>query len=434
MMSPAGQAGDDRLAHAQAAFAANRPQDAVAALADAPADLSASVEAMVLLARSHAWRGDFDQAEALFQEALRRNGADAALRVQTGFFYLEWHKSDQALAAFREAHALDPSSVGALGGLSFFSPAECGIDILADIDAALTAMDPQAPAAYSLRFSRARVLDKRGDFQQAWGELLEANRGYRQTLGLRMHAAGVYPKVLPPGWEGVLDMGLGAQNGPRLAIICGMPRAGKSTAESLLADLPQIKAGFETNLLRESVDDLNDAIGLDLVPGLHGLPAGYTSQLRDIFARKLADRAEGQPVYTLTVAAPYLMRGLPVLLRAWPKVRLILITRDPFDTALRIFQFLYQQEGHGYSYFLSGIMDQTRLWHDAVLHWAGAAPDRVMVLDYEDLIADPGTARDQMAAFIGLPEPTAPPPAVPDDRECAAPYRTWMEAALTNGD
>ena len=99
-----------------------------------------------------------------------------------------------------------------------------------------------------------------------------------------------------------------------------------------------------------------------------------------------------------------------------------------------LFQSLYQQEGHGYSYYLSGIMDQIRLWHDAVKHWSTAAPDQVMTLDYQDLIAEPADARSAMAKFIGLPAPTAAPPPLPDDRGCATAYRTLMDEALANGD
>ena len=434
MIPPADQAAEDLLARAHAAFAADRPKDAIAALDAAPAGVADSVDALVLLARCHAWRGSFERAEDLFQRAMGKSGGDAAVLVHLGFFYSDWHKPEKALAAFREAHAIEPLLPGALGGLSFFSPADHGNDILPEIDAARAAMDPEAPARIGLSFSRARVLDKEGDTQNAWEELLAANRAYRQSHGIEMRPAGGYPKGLPAGWEGLLDTQEEPQDGPRLVVICGMPRAGKSTAESVLSDLPGVKIGYETNLLRESVDDLNGEIGLDLVPGLYGLPAGYLSPFRKIVTRKLADRADGHPVYTLTVAATYLMRGIPVLLRTLPDMRLILVSRDPFDTALRIFQFLYQQEGHGYSYYLSGIMDQIRLWHDAVKHWSAAAPDQCLTLDYQDLIADPADARTAMAKFIGLPAPTASPPTLPDDRGCAAAYRTLMEEALANGD
>jgi hypothetical protein len=264
--------------------------------------------------------------------------------------------------------------------------------------------------------------------------LLAANRSYRQCRGIEMRPAGGFPIDLPQGWEGVLGAQEEAHEATRLVIIGGMPRAGKSSAEFVLEDLPGVKVGYETNLLRESVDDLNAEIGLDLVAGLHALPAGYLSEFREIFARKLNDRADGHPVYTLTVAATYLMQAIPVVLRALPEARLILVSRDDFDTALRVFQFLYQQGGHGYTYYLSGIMDQIRLWHDAVKYWTSAVPGKAMALNYENMIADPVAARAAIAAFIGLAAPAAACPALPDDRGCAAHYRAMMKEALANGD
>jgi tetratricopeptide (TPR) repeat protein len=428
--SPAGA-----LAAALAAFAADKPQAAIAAIENAGAAAGGSLDARLLLARCHARRGAFEKAEALFRETLRRRPGDAGRLVHMGFFYLDWQRPAEALTAFREAHAADPLSPGALAGLSLFAPAESGLDILPDIEAARAALGPdQEGRRTGLGFALARALDKAGHHQRAWETLIAANRAHRAAEGIAPRPAGGFPKGPPPGWEGVLGTDGAAEEGPRLVIVGGMPRAGKSTLESLLAGRPRVKAGYETNLLRECVDDLNAEIGVDLVPGLHALPASYLPEFRRIFARKLAERAEGHAVYTLTAPAPSLVLQIPVILRALPATRLILVNREDLDTALRIFQFHYQQAGHGYAYFLSGIMGQIGLWRAAVRHWAAAEPGRCLALDYEAVLDDPGAALGAIARFAGLPGPSAPPPALPDDRGCAAPYRAMMEAALQAGD
>ena len=56
-------------------------------------------------------------------------------------------------------------------------------------------------------------------------------------------------------------------------------------------------------------------------------------------------------------------------------------------------------------------------------------PHIVRVINYEDMVTDPAAALRTAAELCGLPAPQGVLPAVGDDRDCAEPYRQFMQAA-----
>ncbi len=416
-------------------FLLDRFKGAIEILEAAAAALNRPAEALCLLGECHAQRDSFEAGRQAFNRAKAAAPDDPKVLEREGFFYLNWQKPEHALACFRTAHALDPRSVGALSGLSSFPLDAVGADLVTQIDNAQAGIAAEeAGPSIVLDFARARALDHQGDFEAAWANTVSANQRHRAAFPSPVAPNRGFPTAPPPGWETSADASAALMAGAGLVIIGGMPRSGKSTAETLLGTLRDVGVGYETNILRETLEDLNEEIGLDLIEGFAALPAGYLAAFRNHFARKFAERAGGRPVYTITSPATYLMPILPVIFRALPGARFVFMDRDRFDNALRIFQFCYAQARHGYTYELKAIIGQIDLWRAAKTHWLQVEPQRAMALAYEDMIADPAAALSVMAQFIGLHEPPAGPLALPDDRGCAVPYRAMMDQALKDGD
>ena len=63
---------------------------------------------------------------------------------------------------------------------------------------------------------------------------------------------------------------------------------------------------------------------------------------------------------------------------------------------------------------------------------AAKLPDRVRIINYEDMVRDPAGALRVAAELCGLPPPKGPVPTIGDDRGAAGPYRELMAAALKN--
>jgi hypothetical protein len=110
-------------------------------------------------------------------------------------------------------------------------------------------------------------------------------------------------------------------------------------------------------------------------------------------------------------------------------VRFVGVKRNLDDTVLRIYQQKYQT-GNIYSYDLAAAREHVVWYHEMIDALAQKLPSIVRVIQYEDMIADPAGARRVAAELCGVAVPDAPPPALGDDRGCAAPYRELMAAAL----
>ncbi len=113
-----------------------------------------------------------------------------------------------------------------------------------------------------------------------------------------------------------------------------------------------------------------------------------------------------------------------------PNAYFILLNRDVWDNAFRMFLFNYSKGDHDYAYRLSTIMQQFQLWRAAVDSWSKAKPERCLAIGYEELVADPTSALAEICGFCNLSMPELPPRPTYDDRGCAEPYREMMEACL----
>jgi hypothetical protein len=57
-------------------------------------------------------------------------------------------------------------------------------------------------------------------------------------------------------------------------------------------------------------------------------------------------------------------------------------------------------------------------------------PKITCVVAFEDLICDPAAALKAVAELCGVSADHGPLPTIGDDRGCATPYRSWIDAAF----
>ena len=108
--------------------------------------------------------------------------------------------------------------------------------------------------------------------------------------------------------------------------------------------------------------------------------------------------------------------------------RFIFVKRDPDDIELRIYMKKYHR-GNAYAYDIGNIREHVAWYNQMVDVVAERVPHISMVIQYENMIADPAAALRPVAELCGLAPPDGPLPQLGDDRGCAAPYREFMAAA-----
>ena len=144
----------------------------------------------------------------------------------------------------------------------------------------------------------------------------------------------------------------------------------------------------------------------------------------------MAERVGHCAVYTFTMNNFRFLNHIPDIITIMPNASLIFVDRNIRDIALRLFMCDYKLGNTNYSYRLSSILENIRLWRSAMDWWSKAEPKRCLKLRYEDVVADPRSVLARVCSFCDLPFPDIQIDPPFDDRGCAEPYLELMEGLL----
>lgn len=380
------------------------------------------------LARISAMLGSFDQGEELMQSAISLCPNKQKILETTGDFYILWEKPEKALEAYSEAIKLNPTSVGSLAGLSKFAPQDQGLDLCSLINQARKEIHPNdIESRVKLDFAHANARDTLQDYPNAWSAAVAANSDYIAYFGVGTDSVTDFvPHDLPDAWcnaEVELPASGDANELPLTIFVVGLPRSGKSTAEKLIVNLELVQRGYEINIIDQTLTEFH-------CRNLADLRESDMSLFRIIYNKKIRDRSPGQPIYCVTISSTYFIGNFTHIFEAVPNCLFVFLNRNIWDNALRVFFSEYIKGVNNYSYRLSSIMKQIQTWRGVIDWWSNEAPRRSIVLNYEDVIDDPHAALSRICALCRIEAPVLDIESLPDDRDCAKPYKQVMQAHL----
>jgi tetratricopeptide (TPR) repeat protein len=259
-----------------------------------------------------------------------------------------------------------------------------------------TLRDPNLPPdqLIALQFALGKVYMDTGDHDHAFIHQSEGNRLRRAQAAYNEEAE--LARVANLKTEFSADRLRAAGNpSDKPVFIIGMPRAGGTLVEQILASHPQVGAIGETPLWQKSVSALiGDATAGEIDDEkLRAIGAAYVAGATQLkpSAKRIVDRT----------ALNFLHAGL--IHMALPNARLIHITRDPVDTCLSIYAEEFPS-GPAWLFELGEMGRFYRAYADLMAHWRGVLPEGTMLeVRYEDIVADAETQTRRMLAHIGLP-------------------------------
>lgn len=292
------------------------------------------------------------------------------------------------------------------------------------------AVDDQFRA--QLAFTKAAALDKAGRYEEAWTQVGEA-RGYylvenrtaydklRQKLAPLL-ALARKSRITTPSTV------IGQSEHPISLFITGPSRSGKTSLERLVGLLAGVKRGYENPIVENAVRRTFQTAGFPTRSHLVQLPPGLSEMFRKFYCEELRKRAGSAKVLTNTL--PTRTQDAMRAASEIPNARFVFFKRNIDDLTIRIFMRNYAH-GNYYASDLSDIRDYLQWCHKMIDVMAAKMPDISKVVTYEEMVADPASVLVEVAELCGLDMPGDTLPDIGDDRECAAPYRDLIEAAVT---
>ncbi len=364
----------------------NAAADAVAAWwRQSQPDADDSLRAIGFLAECFAHAIAFDIATS----ALQRWPNDARISARAGDLALALGRFDDAQTLLRRALALDPNQSASWLRLSHcrrFTDAS-DADIAGFRDAAEN--DRLTPLTrICAGFALGKALDDVGDVEHAASALRVANE--------RARAAAAWDAA---GWSSFVERRLrekvAAASPPSTfepIFVIGMPRTGTTLVSTLLERLDGVRDRGELNWISAVHAQLSDLNRLDDPHALRACAELIEAHMRrdDAPARFYVDKNPLNFAYVDFIAAMF------------PRARFVYCRRDARDTALSIWSQHFAHEALAFAYDFASIAQVEKDHLRFMRQWRERFADRILDVDYENVVADRDAQLKRLGEFIGV--------------------------------
>jgi tetratricopeptide (TPR) repeat protein len=252
-----------------------------------------------------------------------------------------------------------------------------------------------------LLYTAGRAFDRLGEFEQAFEQFENANECQRDDArdrGLAYDKKDVEDYVLqvqqdfPNPQGGATPSGIDRQP----IFIVGMVRSGTSLVEQILGGLDGVTTGGEA----DAIEVLTSKYYWSLNRGQAKPTGEFNAADWDELAAEYW-RLQTVPESRVTDKAPLNFRHIGMMAAMFPDAPIIYMRRDPRDVALSIYS-RYFSDAHYYATDPGNIAHFIGASQKLMQHWQSIFPDRIIELEYEQLVADPETETQRIAEFCGL--------------------------------
>jgi tetratricopeptide (TPR) repeat protein len=336
--------------------------------------------------------GQHEQALTLYRELLEGAVQPAELHLSIAHSLKTMGSTEAAVAEYRSAADCRPGYGEAYWSLANlktyrFTDAEIGRMRAAEASATGSGAD-----RYHLCFALGKALEDRGEFEPSF-------EYYSRGNALKRAASGYRPETIETGARQQREVCTqtlfarhagGGSTAPDPIFIVGLPRAGSTLIEQILASHSAV----------EGTQELADLPRI--VAGLHGraapgdppvypqiLPRMRAADFRRLGEQYLRDtrayRAVGRPRFIDKM--PNNFRHIGLIHLMLPHARIIDVRREPMACCFSNFKQLFAQ-GQTFTYGLEDIARYYRTYLELMRHWDQVLPGRVLRVHYEDVVDD----------------------------------------------
>ncbi len=350
--------------------------------------------------------GDYGQALPLYREILAETPDDPELHLSMAHALKTLGRTPQAIASYRTATTLRPQYGEAYWSLANLKTYRFTDDEIAQMRAAEGAPNIQLADRYHLCFALGKALEDRGEYAPSFafyerGNALKKSECRYRPEPLERNArlqAAVCTREFFAARQGV-----GCPD-PSPIFIVGLPRAGSTLIEQILASHSQVEGTMELADIPRLVQDLHGrepaAATTPRYPGiLAELAAADFASMGEKYLSDTRAYRTGKAFFVDKM--PNNFRNLGLIHLILPNARIIDARRDPLACCFSNYKQLFAS-GQQFTYSIEDITRYYRMYVELMDHWDAAFPGRILRVQHEDVVEDLETNVRRLLKFCGL--------------------------------
>jgi hypothetical protein len=264
---------------------------------------------------------------------------------------------------------------------------------------------PDKESEVNFLFALAKATEDRGDFDAAW-KFYEKGNSERRMMEYYdpVSSEDIHDRVIEVFDQEYLtehsDQGH-ADTAPIFVI--GLPRSGSTLIEQILASHSQVEGTSELPYIGHATAslNLNRADGVNYPEAIRELgPMHFESLGKGYLRAAQMHRTEGAARFIDKMPNNFPSVGFIHLIL--PNAKIIDARRQPMDSCLSCYRQLFAR-GQTFTYDLTDIGEYFLEYQRLMDHWHQVLPDRVLTVQYEDVVLDFETQVRRLLEYCELP-------------------------------
>jgi tetratricopeptide (TPR) repeat protein len=367
-----------------------RMEDAIAAFEEAhrlnpqnPEPLSNMSAAL-----SHAQR--FDEAMTAVEKALQLNPRHLTALHRFAALHSKMGNLNDAVALYRKILELDPYYAEAYSELVQAQTIDENKQLFGTLKTAISKIPKNSYLQVHLNLAMGNLLFKEKSYDKAAPYLSTANalvskrrpHDFARATSDLEKTREMFPLDKPLPKEGDTET-------PRPIFVLGQPRSGTTLTEMMISASDEVVSCGEQPMAGQIAQAI-----------LQGSASFDAVEFAKTYREGLPSFAGDRNFFVDKMPANYQYIGF--ILSAFPEAPIIYIERDPRDVALSMWREFFTSAWMNFTFDMKAMAHSANLYQGYMKHWQALVGDRILNLNYADIVSDPEAASRKMAEFCGL--------------------------------